>query len=822
MTKDITITLDSHTVTTAIITILTDPDVQGDSQYGIWYDFASWNDERRVGYKYFGGHCAVSALPQDLDTGGLRPNTTYYMRVFEIKSGSPMAPLESQHYSNEIVFTTNETVSSPRIHGHFCSETPTDTARQGPQVTNESTSIRIGATNVDLGIDGTSINKVTCLWWLENSNTIGSLIKEDGISDDTEPYNDFSVSDLPIGHIINYKIEVEVNQGAGGTITTFVEGYTHIFSEEKGDALIPAEIIAQEAWASMRPGVVKITADGPICYFAGTVRNNSLVGIPNAIVKYGIRTDPVDKLFYVITESGAGEGQVGTFIVDGEHSPIMATSFDTSLDLVFTSPMARWNHNEQYDEDNATHVNTYINLWPSHKCKNTSIVATSAQSTLKFNQGIHPLPVLCNNSYSNFEPDHILLRFDLDDGFDYRSGIIRSYIKLYSNNARIDKSLQSTVFVMACDSSGDILVDSNNEPVAFNSTHIAMIGSVVHTIPVENIIQYYLDRDSQNPIYIRLQLGSSFEQDEHSGPETEGDTGYVDFWEIYGKLYQDENSTWLHDVSYAPTLEIFHTENFQHVSTANGLPSVDITDINSIPFIYQSYEFSKWNGINFIDDIHDLVSSYMNTISFTQNSGIQKILQPDTIDSEWRPVYLILRFGGFWEHSLQEGMAINGMIDLTENLGINELIPGLLYTGDYPSSFICVGGFIPDYTEPITGWDSESYVYIDKNSGRFGDFNDDGVRQTTVTGVSSGVDAGETLHYYYSIVQHGIWASPGADWEILFSRAYGSTSNETSRQENGLFIFDGHQIDQQRIRQLVAGTRIEPRDPGSVYGGVNT
>ena len=211
----------------------------------------------------------------------------------------------------------------------------------------------------------------------------------------------------------------------------------------------------------------------------------------------------------------------------------------------------------------------------------------------------------------------------------------------------------------------------------------------------------------------------------------------------------------------------------------------------------------------------------MNTINITQEDGIQKVQEPQTINPVWRPTYLILRFGGFWDHDLQEGMAINGMIDLTENLGVNELIPGLLYTGDYPNSFICIGGFIPDYIEPYTGWEGETYTFVDKNSGRFGDFDDDGVRQTTVSGVSAGVDPGETLHYYYVVVQHGIWASVEADWEILFSRTYGSTPNETAKQERNLFLFDGHQIDQQRIRDLVAGTRIEPRDPGDVYGGVN-
>ena len=822
MAKDITISLDNSTVTTATISVDADPSVVGTSVYGVWYDLASWSDTKRVGYKWYGGSYDVSALPQELDIGGLRPGVTYYIRVFEIPAADPMAPLESQDYSNEITFTTNETVSSPRIHGHFCSEAPTDTSRQGSQVTNTTSIIRVGATNVDLGLDGTSIHKITTLWWLENSNTISTLIKEEGVSANMEPYNDFPNSDnLPIGHIINYKIEVEVNQGAGGTLTTFVEGYTHVFSEAKGDTLIPAEIMAQEAWTSMRPGVVKTTADGPICYFAGTVRNNSHIGIPEAIVKYGNRTDPVDKLFYVITESGAGDGQAGTFIVDGEHSPVMATSFDTSLDMIFTSPMARWNYNEIYDEDNATHINAYVTLWPSHKCKNTSIEAFSVYSNLRFDQGTHPLPVLCNESYSNFEPDHIVLRFDLDSDFNYRSGIVRAYIKLYSNNARVDKSFQSTVLAMACDPVGDILVDSNNEPLAFNSTKIAMVGGVAHTIPVENILQYWLDRDTQGPVYIRLQLGASFDQDEHSGPDIEGDIGYVDFWEIYGKLYQDEDDVWQYDTSYAPSLEIFQTDNFQHVETDSGFPAVDITDIGSSPFVYQSYEYSKWNGVKFIDDIHSLVSSYMNTINITQEDGIQKVQEPQTINPVWRPTYLILRFGGFWDHDLQEGMAINGMIDLTENLGVNELIPGLLYTGDYPNSFICIGGFIPDYIEPYTGWEGETYTFVDKNSGRFGDFDDDGVRQTTVSGVSAGVDPGETLHYYYVVVQHGIWASVEADWEILFSRTYGSTPNETAKQERNLFLFDGHQIDQQRIRDLVAGTRIEPRDPGDVYGGVN-
>ncbi len=820
--KDITIALDNATVTTATITVSVDTDVVGTSVYGIWYDVASWDDDERTGYKWYGGKYGVSALPQDLDVGGLRPGVEYYLRVFEVEEDQSGGPLESQHYSNEIVFTTETISSTPRIHSHFCSSTPTDSSRQGTQVTDTTTSIRIGSQHVELGTNGTSIHKVTCKWWLENSNTINVSIKEEGVSTDTEPYCDFpNISDLPIGHIINYRIDVEVNQSGGGILSTFVEGYTHVFSAIKGDALIPAEIYVEEAWTSMRPGIVKSTADGPICYFAGTVRNNSLIGIPQAIVKYGNITDPVDKLFYVITESGNGENKSGTFVIDGEYSPIVATDFSESMDLIFSSPMTRWNYNEIYDENNVPYVNSYISLWPSHKCKLTSTPATIAESHMKFNAGSHPLPVLCNESYSNFEPDYILFRFDLDEDFDYHSGVVRAYIKLYANNARIDKTLTSTVLALACEPSGNTLVDTFGEPLAFNSTQLAMIGSTVHTIPVENIIQHYININYRGPIYIRLQLGSSYDYSEHCGAEVEGDIGYIDFWEIYGKLYQDDDNNWCNDLTYAPSLEIYQTDNFDHVNTSDGLPAIDITTIASSPFIYQSYEFSKWNGIKFIDDIHDLVSSYSNKIDFTQEEGIQKILEPPIINPVWRPTYLILRFGGFWEHDLQEGLSINGMIDTTENLGINELIPGLLYTGNYPNSFICVGGFIPNYDEPYTGWEGESYTFIDRNSGQFGDFNDDGVRQTTVTGVASGINPGETLHYYYVIVQHGIWATSGADWEILFSRTYGITSNETAREEGNILVFDGQQIDQERIRSLISGTRIEPRDLGDIYKGTS-
>ena len=384
-------------------------------------------------------------------------------------------------------------------------------------------------------------------------------------------------------------------------------------------------------------------------------------------------------------------------------------------------------------------------------------------------------------------------------------------VRLFARESRIDKTLTSTVFAMACDEAGEILTGDDGNPIAFSSAEIALINYVSHTVPVEPIIDYFVGQ-GETDIYIRLQLGAAFVQTEHSGTDVIGDSGYVSFWSAeYGKEWAIEvqsgditiTETYFDD-SYAPSLEIYQTG--KEVEEDDAL-NTRIFASSPVPLTTEVYEYQRWNGVRMVDDIHDLVASYSNTLSW---NVVNFLAPPQPVGLDYfKPVYFVLRWGGFRNHALQPGLVINGKSELTENLGLNELEEGLIYTGNYPLTFITVGAVFQEGF--VSRGSTRTLTFTDRSTGRYEDFDPLGVRNTESIeqgGVPSGIYPGEEMHYYYRILQHGIWgieAWPAEEWINSFKSNYGLTMKEIPQITEGSIIFSGSQIDQDKIRRIVSG-----------------
>lgn len=847
--KDLTIVVSNETVTSAKVTITGSP--AANANWAVWYQDVSYTDANRDGYKWFGGMVDPLVSTEIICTW-LKPDTTYYVRAFEIPSGGTVTPSLAYDYSDESSFNTNATLSKPRISGHYCTNTP-EVATTGPgeQVDTDSTSIRIGVTYTHPGGSDWLSYKYIFKWNLQGSNTTESYTG--GSNTPTTlgypPYHDFTVSDLPEGSIINYYIIliVTLNDGHNTEVIASTSGYTYVFPSNKGDAQVPAELLVESVWEEMRQGDGR-GISGPVCYYAGTIRNINHVGISKAILKYSYRliTDqeiPLDRMYYTITERAVADETPGRFVLDSDSNmPIIYAPKNIdgnisikhdSMVVQFTTPTSRWQYNEVFSttEEPGPHLTSVIKsgIYPDHRASRSNISSDLAYTVMRFNQGIgNDKVVLGNSTIGQYEPEYLVLKFTLPTAYEEYGGLIRAAVKLCSNLAYIDKSLTATVFAMACDSDGAIIESSvdSNEPAAFSSSEIALIPGVCHTIPVEPIVQYFRSQ-GETDIYIRLQLGSAYTHTEHSGSEVHFDNGYISCWGTRGKehmIYDPDapdpsgggGGSWVlvTDIQYAPQLEIFQTDNthrFQHKA-----PATILNEILSVALTRQQYEYITWNGIREVEDTHKLVNSYCNRLVWTQDNNELIIPpRPSYIRSDnykFIPMYIVLRYGGFNKHILQPGMIINNMTNLTENLGINEMIPGTVYAGEFPLTCNVVGVLLN--IGEITQLTGSSYIYTDKSTGRLSDFDELGVRMTDTElegGVTAGVYPGNTLHYYYYIIQSGIWGENVVGnevdyWTNLFIEKYGI--NPKDRPEivdiNNL-IFRGSQINQEEIYRLIIG-----------------
>ena len=816
--KDIEISVSEVTVTSSKVTVGFDGSPSAGATYSLWYDDVSYADETRDRYKWHGGH--VEIVTTEIVVSGLKPGTTYYIRVFEVNPGNPQEPNTIYDYSEELSFTTNKTLVYPRLSNAYCTETPASGPGPGDQVNENSTSMRIGCMHQSYGT-GTVADVAYEFSW-----SFGGGIQT---STGDLPYYDTSdMPELTAGDTIEYEIFMTVTYDDASIRTASIQGYTFVFKEleDTGDvAYVPAELFVQSIWQSMRPEYEKTFPDGPIVYFSGIVRNNNGSGIGNAIVTYTQDpTEESDKWFYVVTSNQDAELGTGTFVIDSdvnapliyapEFLPSNPPGMYDSMSVRFAVRLERWKYNTHYpyvhDSMPGAIGPPIIAIMPSHICTKESIKASSACSKLKFKESNNIVPVLSNDAYANIEPEYLLLHFDISE-LELGRGIVRAFVRLFARESRIDKTLTSTVFAMACDEAGEILTGDDGNPIAFSSAEIALINYVSHTVPVEPIIDYFVGQ-GETDIYIRLQLGAAFVQTEHSGTDVIGDSGYVSFWSAeYGKEWAIEvqsgditiTETYFDD-SYAPSLEIYQTG--KEVEEDDAL-NTRIFASSPVPLTTEVYEYQRWNGVRMVDDIHDLVASYSNTLSW---NVVNFLAPPQPVGLDYfKPVYFVLRWGGFRNHALQPGLVINGKSELTENLGLNELEEGLIYTGNYPLTFITVGAVFQEGF--VSRGSTRTLTFTDRSTGRYEDFDPLGVRNTESIeqgGVPSGIYPGEEMHYYYRILQHGIWgieAWPAEEWINSFKSNYGLTMKEIPQITEGSIIFSGSQIDQDKIRRIVSG-----------------
>jgi hypothetical protein len=850
--QDLTLVISEQTVTSAKVTISGTP--AGSALWAIWYEDVSYTDANRDGYSWFGG-VIDPLVTTNITVRWLKPGTTYYVRAYEIPSGGSITPSLAYDYSAESSFNTNDTLSKPRISGQYCTDTPT-TATTGPgeQVDTDSTSIRVGVTYTHPGGAAWLSYKYIFTWSLEGSNTTETYTSGSNTPSSLSypPYHDFTVSNLPEGGIINYTVALAVvlDDGSGTEVVGWAEGYIYVFPATKGDAQTPSEILVEPIWEEQRPGDGQGVA-GPICYFAGTVRNINHVGISKSILKYSYRfateqDTPLDRMYYTITEHVDTNMTPGRFILDSDSNmPIIyapkedGVSTTTKADTLvvnFTTPTDRWQYNEvaTTTEDPGPHLTSVVKsgIFPDHRARRSEVIADEAFTVMRFGQGSGAdKVVLSNSTVGQYEPEYLVLKFTLPTNYHSYSGLIRAAVKLCSNLAYIDKSLTSTVFAMACTSAGAIVPSSvdSNEPAAFSSTEIALIPGVCHAIPVERIIQYFLSQ-GETTVYIRLQLGSAYTHTEHSGSEVTFDTGYISCWGTRGKEYMvfdpdapdpsgGGGGAWelVVDDNYAPRLELFQTDNTHRFGDA--APATHLTNISSVPLTRQQYEYISWNGIREVTESHKLVNSYANTLTWNQdNEELIITPRPSYVSRAgmiFQPLYVVLRYGGYWGHVLQPGLIINGMTNMTENLGINEMIPGMVYGGEYPLTCNIVGAILD--IAPVVATTGTSYTFIDKSTGRLSDFDELGVRMTETEsegGVTSGIYPGEQLHYYYYVIQAGIWGEdvsndPQSYWKNLFLEKYGvSPVDQPDIDSSGtLLTFRGSQINQEEMRKLIIGAK---------------
>jgi hypothetical protein len=828
--QDITIGISDVTVTSAKITITGNGSPQAGATYAVWYDDVSYALLDRDSARWYGGHVPITE--SEIIINGLQPGADYFVRVFEVDAGDSPNPGLTYDYSSEETLSTNETLENPRVSNPYCTAIPSDSAPgPGEQITESSTGIRIGSTYYNYGIGTVDSVAWTFEWTIGNSKAVQ-------IYNGTSDYHDITDTDLPdlvAGTTISFTIRMQVTYTDTSVKTASVSGYTYVFqdaSSSEDTAYVPSELLVEPTWQSMRPQLEKTEPDGPICYFAGSVRNNNHVGIGSTILQYtDSPTDALDQYYYTITSDSDAEFGSGSFVLDSDsNAPIIfAPNFDEtdptgqgiygSTSVRFRARLERWKYNTHYPYVHNEYPTTIgppydISINAPHIATKTYIKADSAYSIMKFlTVGVN-IPVLTNGSYSNMEPEYVVLKFTLPSDFEYTRGLIRSYVRLFARDARIDKSLTSTVFALACDEYGSILTGEDGEPAAFGSADIAFINYASHVVPVDNIVQYFINQGTSD-IYIRLQLGATSTHIEHSGTDVTSDYGYVSFWGTpYGKEWGIEGDDGIinedFDDNYAPHLAIFQV--------AGKIGEVDeiktrITTVSTVPLNRQRYEYQRWNGIRMVDDVHDLVASYANNIQWHQTNTASRPSQPPGYD-KFVPVYFVLRWGGFWGHILQQSMTINNMSELTENLGINELEEGLIYTGHYGLSFNTVGAIL-HYTYEESSTEEVSYLYdfIDRSTGRYDDFDSLGRRNTETIeqgGVSSGVNPGNTMHYYYTIVQHGIWGIStwsDEDWRNAFLSRYGYNMIDRPTVDSNTLTFLGSQINQDTVRDIVAGKK---------------
>jgi len=125
----------------------------------------------------------------------------------------------------------------------------------------------------------------------------------------------------------------------------------------------------------------------------------------------------------------------------------------------------------------------------------------------------------------------------------------------------------------------------------------------------------------------------------------------------------------------------------------------------------------------------------------------------------------------------------------------------MIYGGSHPLSFL-VAGAVVDTTAPVIG---STYQFIDYNSGQFGDFDEEGERLMAKVGVSAGIDPGDTMHYYYMILQTTLWGSGTSDWGQRFVQVFGSNiADDPVSEVDGILTFTGDQINQAAVRYLIA------------------
>lgn len=851
MAQDLTITISEQTVTSIKISISGTP--AGGAQWALWYQDVSYIDGSRDGYSWFGG-ITDPFVTTDITVRWLKPGTTYYIRAFEIPAGDPITANLSYDYSAESSFNTNTALAKPRISGQYCTTAPASASTgPGEQVDTDTTSMRVGVSYTHPGGAVWLSYSYTFTWSLEGSNTTGTYTSGSNIYEGSltyPPYYDFTVSSLPKGSVINYTIALNVilDDGNETEATGWTQGYTYVFPVIKGDAQAPTEILVESIWEEMRSGDGEGVA-GPICYFAGTVRNINHVGVSKSILKYSYRLNgqqsvPLDRMYYAITEKTGTDLTPGRFVLDSDSNmPIIyapkedgtSTTISTNTMIVdFTVPTERWQYNEvaSTTEEVGPHLTSIIKsgIHPTHRARRSETIADEAFSVMKFSQGTGSDKIILGNAtIGQYEPEYLVLKFTLPTAFDSYSGLIRAAVKICSNLAYIDKSLTSTVFAMACTSTGEIVASTSdaNEPAAFSSAEIALVPGVCHAIPVESIVQYFLSQEDTT-IYIRLQLGSAFEHTEHSGSEITFDTGYISCWGRYGKesmVFNPDapdpsgggNGNWelVIDDNYAPRLEIFQTDNTHRFEDA--APATFLSDILSVTLTRQQYEYISWNGIRETEENHKLVSSYSNNLKWTQDNN-ELIIPPrpsyiDEANKRYQPLYIILRYGGYHGHVMQPGMIINNMTNMTENLGINEMIPGMVYSADHKLTCNIVGAILDIRSGIITS--SSTYTFIDRSTGRLSDFDELGIRMTETEsegGVTAGINPGEQLHYYYYLIQSGLWGEEVSSdvklyWKDLFIKKYGinPTDDPEYDSSNTVLTFRGSQINQEEIRKLIKG-----------------
>ena len=150
--KDIILSISNETVTSVKITIDSNLTPQAGATYSVWYDDCSYvDDEDRDGYKWYGGHIPIT--DSEIVINGLLPNVEYFLRVFEVDPGNAQSPGLLYDYSDESSFTTNATLQNPRLTNPYCTTIPSDNGPgPGNQITESTTSIRIGTTYYSYGI----------------------------------------------------------------------------------------------------------------------------------------------------------------------------------------------------------------------------------------------------------------------------------------------------------------------------------------------------------------------------------------------------------------------------------------------------------------------------------------------------------------------------------------------------------------------------------------------------------------------------------------------------------------------------------------------